>query len=100
MAVAMMGQSKWQTRANTHASSHRHTSGTAIRGRRAAAPRPAQSAILARLGLEGEAFIQMAAHLLREFGSAVGAPAQLARVCARRQTRFLHGMRAARRVFG
>jgi hypothetical protein len=27
-------------------------------------------------------------------------PAILARVCARRQTRFLHGMRATRRVLG
>lgn len=60
----------------------------------------AQPAILARLGVDGEAFIDMAAHLLAEFGSAVGAPRQLARLCARRQTRFLHGMRAARRVFG
>ena len=57
-------------------------------------------ALLDRLGLEAEAFIGMAATFLQEFGSAVGAPAQLARLCARRQTRFLHGMRAARRVFG
>lgn len=49
----------------------------------------AQPAILARLGLEGETFIEMAANLPRAFGSAVGVPAQLA-----------HGIRTARRVFG
>ena len=59
-----------------------------------------QPAILARLGVDGEAFIGMAAHFLQEFGSAVGAPAQLARLCERRQTRFLRGMHAARKVFG
>ncbi|PWW46775.1 hypothetical protein DFR36_10350 [Melaminivora alkalimesophila] len=60
---------------------------------------PQAPALLQRLGLEAEAFIGMAGTFLQEFGSAVGAPAQLARLCARRQTRFLHGMRAARRVF-
>lgn len=60
----------------------------------------AQPPILARLGLDGEAFIDMAAHLLKAFGTAVGAPRALARLRARRQTRFLHGMRAAQRVFG
>ena len=58
-----------------------------------------QPAILARLGVDGEAFIGMAATFLQEFGSAVGAPATLARLCERRQTRFLHGMYAARKVF-
>ena len=42
----------------------------------------------------------MAATFMQKFGSAVGAPAQLARLCERRQTRFLHGMHAARKVFG
>ena len=56
--------------------------------------------LLARLGVEAEAFIAMASTFLQEFGSALGTPAQLAQLCARRQTRFLHGMRAARRVFG
>ena len=59
----------------------------------------AQPAILARMGVEAEAFIGMAATFLQEFGSAVGAPATLARLCERRQTRFLHGMQAARKVF-
>ncbi len=60
---------------------------------------PTQPAILARLGVQGEAFIGMAATFLQEFGSAVGAPATLARLCERRQTRFLHGLQAARKVF-
>lgn len=59
----------------------------------------AQPEILARLGIDGEVFIEMSAHFLKEFGSAVGAPEQLASLCARRQTKFLHGMRAARLVF-
>ncbi len=60
----------------------------------------AQPAILERLGVDGEAFIAMAATFMQKFGSAVGAPAQMARLCERRQTRFLHGMHAARKVFG
>lgn len=56
--------------------------------------------ILERIGVDGEAFIAMAASFLKEFGSAVGAPARLTDLCAQRQTRFLHGMRAARKVFG
>ena len=59
-----------------------------------------QPAVLQRLGVDGKAFIAMAATFMQKFGSAVGAPAQLARLCERRQTRFLHGMHAARKVFG
>src|SRR5690606_15358486 len=55
--------------------------------------------LLARLGVDEGAFIAMASTFLQEFGSAVGTPARLVQLCARRQTRFLHGMRAARRVF-
>ena len=61
---------------------------------------PTQPEILARLGVDGEAFIGMAATFLQEFGSAVGAPASLTSLCVRRQTRFLRGMQASRRVFG
>ena len=60
---------------------------------------PNQPEILARIGIDGEAFIELSARFLKEFGSAVGAPEQLAKLCARRQTKFLHGMRAARKVF-
>lgn len=55
-------------------------------------------ALLARLGLDGEAFIAMAATFLREFGPAVGTPAHMALLCAHRQTRFLRGMQVVRRV--
>jgi hypothetical protein len=59
-----------------------------------------QPPILARMGIDGEAFIALSARFLKEFGSAVGAPAKLIDLCERRQTKFLHGMRAARQVFG
>ena len=59
----------------------------------------AQPPILERLGLDGEAFIGLAATFLKEFGHAVGAPARLVLLCERRQTKFLHGMRAARKLF-
>lgn len=55
--------------------------------------------ILARLGIDGERFIGSAERLLKEFGTAVGAPASLADLCARRRTRYLRGIRAARAVF-
>ena len=58
-----------------------------------------QPPILARIGLDGEAFIELAVSFLKEFGSAVGSPAKLVDLCARRQSKFLHGMRAARKVF-
>ncbi|MDP3670573.1 MAG: hypothetical protein Q8R69_12885 [Telluria sp.] len=60
---------------------------------------PDEPAILARLEIDGDAFISLSAHFLLEFGSAVGAPARLIELCERRQTRFLRGMRAARQVF-
>ena len=60
----------------------------------------AQPRILKRMGLEGDAFVDLACNLLQRFGVAVGAPPAMARACARRQRRFLHGQRAARRVFG
>ena len=60
---------------------------------------PNQPEILARIGIDGEAFIELSARFLKEFGSAVGKPALLVDLCVRRQTKFLHGMRAARKVF-
>ena len=55
--------------------------------------------ILARLGINGERFIGYAERLLKEFGTAVGAPASLTGLCARRQTKYLRGVQAARAVF-
>jgi hypothetical protein len=56
-------------------------------------------AILDRLGIDGDQFIRYSERLLKEFGTAVGAPAAMADLCARRQTKYLHGIRAARRMF-
>nr|MBS0020536.1 transposase [Gammaproteobacteria bacterium] len=58
-----------------------------------------QPKILERLGIDGERFIAYAARLLKAFGTAVGAPDALVNLCARRQTRYLRGIRVARRLF-
>jgi REP element-mobilizing transposase RayT len=55
--------------------------------------------ILDRVGIDGERFIAYSERLLKEFGTAVGAPAATTRLCARRQTKYLHGIRAARQMF-
>jgi hypothetical protein len=59
-----------------------------------------QPNILERIGGDGETFITLATHLLKEFGSAVGAPSALIALCARRQIKYLRGIRTARRMFG
>jgi REP element-mobilizing transposase RayT len=59
-----------------------------------------QPDILARVGMDGDAFIALSGHFLAEFGSAIGAPATLVSLCEQRQTKFLRGMRTARQVFG
>jgi hypothetical protein len=58
-------------------------------------------AILDRLGIDPEQFIGYSERLLKAFGTAVGAPASLASLCARRQTKYkyLRGIRAARQMF-
>lgn len=58
-----------------------------------------QPELLSRLGLEGEAFVDLACNLLERFGVAVGAPSAMARLCARTQRQFLHGQRMARRMY-
>jgi len=55
--------------------------------------------ILVRLGIDGERFIGSAECLLKAFGTAVGAPASLVNLCARRQAKYLRGIRAARTMF-
>jgi hypothetical protein len=55
--------------------------------------------LLERLGIDTEAFIEHATSLLKEFGSAIGKPAALIELAARRQAKFLRGMKAANRVF-
>ena len=59
-----------------------------------------QPKILDRLGIDGEAFIGYADRLLKQFGSAIGAPHSMVDLCARWQTKYLRGMRTARHMFG
>ncbi len=58
-----------------------------------------QPKILDRLGIDGGRFIAYADRLLKEFGTAVGAPQALVSLCARRQAKYLRGVRAAREMF-
>ena len=55
--------------------------------------------ILARLGMDAGGFINAADHFFKDFASAVGTPAKLIEIAARRQQRALRGLAAARRVF-
>jgi hypothetical protein len=56
-------------------------------------------ALLTRLNIDPERFIDCATNLMKQFGSAVGAPAHLTELCAARQLKYLRGVGAARRVF-
>jgi hypothetical protein len=56
-------------------------------------------AILTRLGIDADMFIDYADRFLKEFGCAVGAPEKLIELAAVRQSRYLRGMSAARAVF-
>ena len=60
---------------------------------------PGTPPILTRLGMDTEAFIKAADHFFKDFASAVGTPAKLIELAARRQAKFLRGMGAAKRVF-
>jgi len=55
--------------------------------------------ILGRLGIEPRQFIEYSGRMLKVFGTAVGAPERMVALCAKRQTRFLWGLRASRRLF-
>jgi hypothetical protein len=55
--------------------------------------------LLDRLGIDTAAFIEHGTKFLKEFGSAIGKPAALIAYAARRQAKFLRGMRVASRVF-
>ena len=59
----------------------------------------ATPALLARLGMDAEAFIVCADHFFRDFAGAVGTPAKLIELAAQRQQRTLRGLAAAKRVF-
>ena len=56
--------------------------------------------LLQRLQIEPEQFIDCTLHLLRQFGRAVGTPAQLTELCAQRQLKYLRGIRTARNAYG
>jgi hypothetical protein len=73
--------------------------GRAIRSDKSGHIPPGHPKILDRLGIEAERFIGYSERLLKELGAAVGAPAAMISLCARRQTRYLHGIRAARCAF-
>lgn len=55
--------------------------------------------LLDRLGIDSEQFIACATSLMRQFGSAVRAPASLTQLCAARQAKYLRGIMAARSAF-
>ncbi len=55
--------------------------------------------LMQRLNIDPEQFITCATRLMTVFGSAIGSPAHLTGLCVQRQSRFLHGMRAARMAF-
>jgi len=56
--------------------------------------------ILKRIGIEPVQFIQCAGDFIHIFGLTVGAPPLMAACCARRQVKFLRGIRASRELLG
>jgi hypothetical protein len=56
--------------------------------------------ILRRVGLDPALFIQCANDFMYIFGLTVGSPQAMAACCARRQVKFLRGMKAAREMLG
>ena len=59
-----------------------------------------QPKILKRLAIRPEQFIRHAGRMMKAFGPAVGSPRAMTELCAKRQTRYLWGMRMARALFG
>ena len=55
--------------------------------------------ILARLAIDTETFIAHTSRFLKEFGHAVGTPANLIALADKRQTKYLRGIATARAVF-
>ncbi len=56
--------------------------------------------ILKRIGIEPIQFIQCAGDFMHIFGLTVGAPPLMAACCARRQVKFLRGIKASREMLG
>ena len=55
--------------------------------------------LLQRLAIDPERFIECATGMMKQFGSAIGAPAHLTELCAIRQVKYLRGIQAARKAF-
>ena len=56
--------------------------------------------LLQRLEIDPERFIDCTTDLMKQFGSAIGAPALLTELCAQRQVKYLRGIQAARGAYG
>ncbi|NKN33109.1 transposase [Marichromatium bheemlicum] len=56
--------------------------------------------ILSRLGIAPERFVEHAGFLLKGFGAAIGAPERMTALAARRECRYLRGVRRAMALFG
>ena len=75
------------------------TMGRAVHPHKRGSIPPHAPAVLQRLGMDADAFINAADTFFRSFASAVGTPAQLLQWAAHRQLRAMRGMAAARQVF-
>jgi len=73
--------------------------GRAVRPDKRGAIPDSTPTLLTRLGIDPAAFIDYGARMLKVFGTAVGVPETLANLCAKRQSRYLWGLHAARRLF-
>ncbi len=56
--------------------------------------------ILKRIGIEPAQFIQCAGDFMHVFGLTVGSPPLMTECCARRQVKFLRGIKASREMLG
>lgn len=75
------------------------TTGRCIRPDKRSAIAEGTPKLLDRMHIDPGHFIDCATKLMRQFGSAVGAPAKLTELCAARQVKYLRGLGAAKRVF-
>ncbi len=75
------------------------TTGRCIRPDKRGAIAARTPALLVRLNIDSERFVACATNLMRQFGSAVGAPTHLTALCAARQVKYLRGMATAKGAF-
>lgn len=55
--------------------------------------------LLRRLAIDPERFIECATGMMKQFGSAIGAPEHLTELCTVRQVKYLRGIQTARKAF-